>query len=117
VNGKITDLPDFIIIRTIEPMLQKCFELMKIPAFNPSDVATICNDKTQTYMEMSCLGIPIMPSYFFKKDYLPVKPPLPFPFVLKSATGRGGKEVFMIHSQNEWETETLKTDADEVIIQ
>src|SRR5699024_2509464 len=59
----------------------------------------------------------IMPSYFFKKDYLPVKPPLPFPFVLKSATGRGGKEVFMIHSQNEWETETLKTDADEVIIQ
>src|SRR5699024_1365757 len=116
-NGEVVDTPDFVVVRTIEPIIQKHFEAMAIPTFNNSEVATICNHKARTYIELNQLGITIMPSYFFTKDSLPTTPPVPFHLVVKSATGRGVNEVYMIHNQTEWVSCISTIQAYEVIIQ
>lgn len=110
-NGKQTILyqnkkmmkPDFVVIRTIEPFLQLYFERMNIPVFNNYETAKVCNDKATTYMEMNALQIPIVPTYFIHKAALPETMPLPFPFILKQTNGRGGKEVFYIKNETEWD--------------
>jgi len=101
-NKKITK-PHFVVIRTIEPFLQLYFEQMAIPVFNNYETAKICNDKATTYMEMNALQVPVVPSYFIHKAALPKSIPFPFPFILKQTNGRGGKEVFFIHNEIDWE--------------
>lgn len=101
-EGENVRLPDFVVIRTIEPILQRIFEQITIPTFNEYRVAEICNHKAKTYIEMNRLKIPMMPTYFATKKAIPNEPPLPFPFVVKEATGRSGKQVHLCRSFADW---------------
>lgn len=95
-------MPDFVIIRTIEPFLQAYFTQLSIPVFNDTEVASICNHKAYTYMEIQRLGVPVLPTFFLSADALPDSPPLNYPFVVKPATGRGGQNVRMIRDDKAW---------------
>lgn len=117
IEHKRVQHPDFVIVRTMEPILQKHFENMNIPTYNHSSVASICNHKALTYMEINKLGVPVVPTYFLHKQSIPTYPPLPFPFVIKSATGRGGKNVYMIDNQTEWEATLPNISASELVAQ
>src|SRR5690625_4202384 len=102
IHGLLQNYPDFIIVRTIEPILQTQFEAMKIPVFNNSTVARICNDKAQSYIQMKQLQIPLASTYFLSKTTLPNNIPLSFPFDLKETTDRGGRGVYYISNEAEW---------------
>ena len=49
-------LPTFVISRVIYPLLTRQLEYMKVPVFNGSEVARICNDKASTYQAVTALG-------------------------------------------------------------
>ena len=59
----LTPKPDFALIRTICPELSRQLESNKIPIFNNSHIAAICNDKYQTwtYIKSHCPDVPIYP--------------------------------------------------------
>lgn len=103
LNEKIVSLPHFTVIRTIEPTLQYLFDSFGVHTFNNYHVAHICNNKIKTYLTINKLNIPTVDTYFYKSDSLPTEPPLSFPFVIKNAYGRSGKQVYYIESKDEWE--------------
>ncbi|HLR42161.1 MAG TPA: ATP-grasp domain-containing protein [Pseudogracilibacillus sp.] len=117
LDGKKVLLPSFVIIRTIEPTLQFYFENLGVPTFNDAKTAMICNHKTKTYIEMSKLDIPTVPTYFLSKQNVPTSLPLPFPFVLKEATGRSGKQVYYVKNEAEWQDKLSRLTSNDVIIQ
>lgn len=112
LNDKEVTFPDFVVIRTIEPFLQTHFEQCGIQTFNNSTVADVCNNKIFTHLEVNKLNIPTVDTYFYKKDLLSSQPPLSFPFVVKEAQGRSGKQVHYIQSIKDWYhcLSSLKTD-------
>lgn len=110
-------LPDFVVVRTIEPLVQQTFEALDVPTFNSSKVASLVNHKSWTYNEMNRLGIPILPTFFATKDALPTEPPLAYPFVVKEATGRGGKEVYFVENEKEWKNVQSSLVATDIILQ
>src|SRR5699024_11185387 len=75
VNGLTVSLPDFIVNRTIDPLLQNIFNLLDVQTFNEKTVAEICNHKSKTHLELSKLNIPMMPTFFVRKDAAPVTLP------------------------------------------
>lgn len=101
-NKNVSELPDFVINRTIDPLLSRHLEAMGIKVFNSSQIAEICNDKGRTYLEVSKLDIPMVDTLFADKDSL-VKSGLIFdyPVVVKTTGGRGGKEVMLASSDVE----------------
>lgn len=109
------DLPDFAVVRTIEPMLNKWLEDVGIRAFNSSNISFLCNNKSTTYYEISKLQIPMVDTYIYQQQDLSASPPLPYPFIIKSATGRSGKQVALIESELDWQTHGITSD--HVIIQ
>ncbi len=109
--------PDFAVIRTIDPLLSQHLELMNVPVFNSSAVSMMCNHKANTHQALAQLQIPMVDTVFLKKDLLPSKPPLSLPVVMKAATGRGGNQVTMIHTQTAWEQFSKHTYADDVVVQ
>jgi gamma-F420-2:alpha-L-glutamate ligase len=48
---------------------------------------------------------------------MPSHPPLPFPFILKEATGRGGQEVFLIADEASWQNTVPKVKTNDLLIQ
>lgn len=101
--GKDT-LPDFVVNRSIEPIIQHFFTSWNIPIFNPVDTAKIVNDKALTHLELSKLNIPMLPTFFIQGHALTENAPLDYPFIIKSVTGRGGKEVCLLESEKNWQT-------------
>lgn len=116
-DNKPITLPDFAIVRTIEPIIQQFFEVMAIPTFNSFSVADLTNHKSRTYIEVNKLGVPILSTFFSTKKELPADPPLPYPFVIKEATGRGGREVHYINSEIEWLNSLKKIKSEDLVIQ
>ena len=121
-RGRIVTPPDFAIVRTISPLLSFCLEKAGTRVYNRAEVSWICNDKRLTYAVLSCTGIPVMktrfcdgfsepdfdgaaecfspPSDFAEADQLYTDLP-EYPAVIKSASGHGGKEVFLAENQSE----------------
>lgn len=97
-----TPLPDFAVIRTIEPILQLHFEACNIRVFNSYEVASICNNKAYTYHELNKLNIPMVDTIYYKLDKHFEYLPLDFPFIAKQANGRSGNEVYLINNEIEW---------------
>ncbi len=89
--------PDFVIVRTIYPLLNQHFETMNIPVFNNSKVSEICNDKARTYQYLSAHGIPILKTWFNKIS----KEEKQYPLVIKTCEGHGGTEVFWANDKIE----------------
>ncbi|MGM8213004.1 ATP-grasp domain-containing protein [Virgibacillus sp. W0430] len=96
-------LPDFAVIRTIEPVIQMNLIGLGVKVFNKLNVAMLTNHKAWTYQEVSSLNIPMVDTIFCTKNIEQCYPPFPFPFVVKEATGRSGKQVFYISNEQEWE--------------
>lgn len=90
--------PDFVICRTMNPMLSWQLEQMGIPVFNNSKVSTICNDKMKTYAYAASLGVRI-PDTFYNLDLSVYSP---YPLVIKPACGKGGKNVFLLKSYEDY---------------
>jgi len=114
-NSETFRLADFAIVRTIEPIVNLHLESMGIPVFNTSYVATICNNKALTHHHINKLGIPMVTT-LYGNPFMGNEPPLPYPFIVKEVTGRGGKEVYYIRDKNEW-LECQNRIKNEVILQ
>lgn len=116
-NGEETTLPDLAVVRTIDPIFSSHLEEMGVLVFNSSRVARICNHKSLTHREVQKLSIPMVDTYFYKSNTLPEKPPLNFPFVMKSAHGRGGLEVLFINSYDTWNRSKKILSSGDIVIQ
>jgi RimK family alpha-L-glutamate ligase len=91
------NLPDFAMVRTIEPLLTKQLESLGIRCFNNYKTSRICNCKAKTYMYMHQNGIPILDTYIgsYNLDK--------FPVVMKPNDGHGGNNVMLIKNKEEYE--------------
>lgn len=116
-QNEAVKLPDFAVMRTIEPLLSMHLEACSIPVFNSSTIATICNHKALTHHHVLNLGVPMADTIFFKKGHIPVEPPISFPFVWKAVSGRGGKQVYYIRNKQEWENSRSALSAEENMLQ
>lgn len=96
-------LPNFVIVRTIRPQINRFFEEQGVPTFNNYQTSKVANDKWLTFALCKKLGIPVM-----KTELLSAPLSLDFPFVLKSLNGHGGKEVFLIEDRQVFD-ETLSS--------
>ena len=117
IDQNTVTLPDFAVIRTIEPVLQVFLEACHIHTFNSSMVSTICNHKMLTHMEVNKLHIPMVPTYFTSKKTLSENPPITYPLVIKEASGRSGKQVHLIKNHEEWKMAFSTLSTNDIIIQ
>ncbi|QXE00574.1 RimK family alpha-L-glutamate ligase [Terribacillus sp. DMT04] len=97
LNHREQDIPDFAIVRTIDPLLTAHLEQAGVACFNNAQVAALANDKIKTHLELTKLGIPMVDMVFQTNAPIP-QPPLAYPFVWKSAGGRGGKDVHLVET-------------------
>lgn len=105
-------LPDFAIVRTIAPTINRFFEERGVPVFNNYETAKVANDKWRTYQLCQALNIPTM-----KTQPLSVPLRLPLPLVLKSKNGHGGTEVFLAENEEAFKRLLPTIDADNFIAQ
>lgn len=117
IHQKSVPLPDFAIVRTVEPLLNLQLENMGIHVFNSSTVSRLCNHKMLTHFEMNKLNIPMVDTLFMKSKNLTEEPPMPYPFVMKAAVSHGGGHVFLINNKNEWLKQIKKIPTGDVLIQ
>lgn len=117
LNGDNIALPDFAVIRTIEPLVQHVFEACSVPTFNTRHVSKIANHKAWAHIELQKLGIPMLPTLFLTKRSFPTDAPISFPFVVKEATGRGGKQVYFVEDEKAWELVKQNISDTDLIIQ
>lgn len=118
-EGKPISAPAFAIMRTIFPLLSQALEGAGARVFNSSAAARICNDKRLTATAALSSGIPVMNTLFYNKKY--TEAPLPyidkFPFVLKTASGRGGSQVYLINNKSELEKALSELPEEDFLIQ
>ncbi|WP_404428871.1 RimK family alpha-L-glutamate ligase [Sutcliffiella horikoshii] len=104
-DAPLIGAPDFVIMRNIDSIFNEQLERMKIPCFNSHHVSAICNDKAKTHQYLVGKRIPMLDTYFSTADeVLTGNLPLPFPFVIKTRTGRGGGDVFMVENSEQLKT-------------
>ena len=96
-QGENVKLPTFAISRAIYPLLSRQLECMKVPVFNGSEIARICNDKALTYQAVASLGIEIIDTTFCKqgklRDGLSRRD---MTTVVKTVDGHGGQQVYLV---------------------
>src|SRR5699024_10335631 len=95
-KGKNIQTPHFAVIRTMEPLVNQLLESHQIRCFNSSIVSSLANDKVNTYIYAQSLAVEFPETYPFPAYSIPDKAPLPYPFVMKPRTGKGGKNVAYI---------------------
>lgn len=104
-------LPKFVISRAIYPILSKQLECMKIPVFNGSEVARICNDKALTYQAVASLGIDIIDTTFCKqgklRDGLSRRNTKT---VVKTVDGHGGQQVYLVDPSDSLQVDEVVMD-------
>lgn len=116
-EGNEVEKPDFAIVRMNYPLLSRQLELMDVPVFNSSFVASICNDKAQTYQYVAKTGIQMVDSKFVHKKFLLSQlNTTKRPYVVKSVSGHGGQQVFLVEEGMELTSIYEKLD-DHVVIQ
>lgn len=111
------ELPQFAVVRTIEPLLSLHLEMAGIRVFNSSKISHLCNHKSLTHLEMSKLNIPMVDTIFIKKENMVEDPPMNFPFVVKEATGRSGQQVYLIQTEQDWQQCYQNLSATDLVIQ
>lgn len=117
-DAPLIEAPDFVIMRNIDPLFNEQLERMKIPCFNSHHVSAICNDKAKTHQYLAGKGIPMLDTYFIAAgELLTGNLPLPFPFVIKTRTGRGGSDVFMVEDTEQLEAVHERLSSRPIILQ
>lgn len=110
-------LPQFAIVRTVDPLLSLHLENAGVQTFNSAYISNLCNHKSLTHYELNKLGIPMTDSLFIKKESITDLPPFPLPFVVKDAVGRSGKQVHMIDSSKKWDHFLSLPEMNDLVIQ
>lgn len=110
-------LPEYAIVRAIDPLLSAHLEALNVDVFNSSEVARIANDKRWTHHIVQDLGLSVVDTIYTKRDLLPTIPPIDFPLIVKSAGGRGGTEVFWISNLESWQSLLTQAIPEDLIIQ
>lgn len=118
-EGKEVTHPDFAIVRMNYPLLSRQLEQMNIPVYNNSKVAAICNDKALTYQYVASSGVSMVPSRFVHRLFLDSLESEQRPFVVKSVSGHGGSQVFLVtEDTTKEELEGIKEKlSDHVVVQ
>ena len=117
-HGKPANPPDLAVMRSIDPLFSLQMEKMGVRVFNPARVAAVCNDKARTHQMMSGYGIPMVDTLFIKAGYFSSTAiPLPMPWVMKTAGGRGGTQVFMVDSISQAEHLVSQIPAEDLVVQ
>ena len=98
VKEPLTPPPDFAIVRTIRPELNKMLEELGIVTFNNHVTSRVANDKWQTAVTARELGIEIMDTAPLGSDEADS---FEYPLVLKAVDGHGGNEVFLVNNPEE----------------
>lgn len=80
---------DFVVMRAKKPLLSHHLESMGVKVFNNAHVGEILNDKRKTHALLH-EHFPMMDTAFIDCD---APSPFPYPVVVKSAAGCGGREV------------------------
>ncbi|SFD58307.1 gamma-F420-2:alpha-L-glutamate ligase [Lentibacillus persicus] len=118
LHGEPASLPDFAVVRTIEPLLSQKLEILGVAVYNPFETALICNNKARTHMHLSNSGIPMANTVFVSsRTTLPEQVPFQFPFIIKATGGRGGSQVKRITTTEEWQALHRQQLNGEIIIQ
>ena len=83
--------------------------------FNNWFVSEICNDKAKTYQYLANRGIPMMDSCFCTKESYGEC--FPYPVVVKSCSGHGGTEVFLVHDRAEYKQACSRISSQKIVVQ
>lgn len=106
-------MPDFAIVRTIDPFLSENLEAAGVKLFNNAFVSRIANNKAACYAFLSKRGIPMVETYFgnvAEKDRT-------YPLIIKSVAGHGGSEVFMVNNDDEYDDVLGKLQNKQTVVQ
>ncbi|MEN1970488.1 hypothetical protein WMZ97_20730 [Lentibacillus sp. N15] len=117
IKNQPVKLPDYAVSRTIDHLLSLQLEALEITVFNAAHIAAMCNNKALTHQYICDLQIPMVDTIFLERASMPLKPPLPYPFVLKETGGHGGQQVYYIAHQAAWEEHKATISGNQVIIQ
>lgn len=90
--------PAFAVNRTRDYRLAKALEGLGVRVYNNSQAAELGNDKAKACRYMQQRGIPVMPTL-----YGAGAAPKWYPAVVKSCSGHGGTEVFLLENAAQWE--------------
>ena len=114
IDNALSPLPDFAIVRTINPNLTARLEELGIPTYNNSATSRIANDKWQTYLLAKKLGIEVMDT--MQTDSVS-SDRITYPKVLKTVDGHGGSEVFLVKSAEEYAEKLTRLSGKTTIVQ
>lgn len=99
IDKALSPLPDFAIVRTINPELNERLENMGVATFNNQRTSRVANDKWQTALLAHKLGIETMDTISI--DNVDSVEHLNYPLVIKTVDGHGGSEVFLVKNHTE----------------
>lgn len=109
---------DFVINRTRDSLIGKHFEKMGCKVFNNSEVTEICNHKGKTHQLVNSHGIPSVKTILGNVHYFsPTMLPFSYPVVLKSVSGHGGSEVYLLKNELELATHFANLRTEDFILQ
>lgn len=86
--------PDFVVVRTINPKINRYFEGLGIRCFNNYATSETANSKWNTYKLGLRLGMPVMKTVL--AGDVNTDEDLAFPLIAKSLDGHGGTEVYKV---------------------
>ncbi len=101
-NGQPCAAPDFAIVRSHDYWLTAQLESMGVRCFNNAHVCRICNDKALTHAYLAGKGVPMADTVYITPHLSLAKAPF-LPAVVKAAGGHGGKQVFWVNTQEEYQ--------------
>ena len=111
---------DFVINRSRDYIISKEYEKIGIRVFNSSEVTRIANNKGLTY-KFPKGKVPFMPTEYEKLMLISGvnvnNNLISYPYVLKSCSGHGGSQVFMINSNDDEEIAIKKIENDKFVKQ
>ena len=109
---------DFVINRTRDSMIATHFEKMGCKVFNNSTVTEICNHKGKTHQLINSQGIPSVKTLLGNVHYFqPSLLPFSYPVILKSVSGHGGSEVYLIENEIELTTHLAHLPTEDFVLQ
>ena len=106
--------PDCVVMRANAPLLSVHLEKMGIPVFNNASIARLCNDKRLTHQLAAGIA-PMMDTAFINPGDMVC--PFPYPVVVKSAHGNGGRQVFLARDDSAYTEALQKIRPDEALVQ
>lgn len=116
-KGQSLKCPAFAVVRVMEPTLNMHLHACGIRVFNNEWLSLIANNKIRTHDVMNSLAIPMVDTVYIKRSAFPEEAPFSYPVILKDASSRSGKHVFLIHNQTEWIQKKQELQGTDLLVQ